>query len=344
MTQKLSASQSATLGETAHHAIQRHFKKAIKYKKAVLQDTDPENLHQMRVGLRRLRTSLVTFDFVLALPKPARSPQVAQIARPLGSVRDLDVLGENLRTHYLPALPPKEQKRLKKILRQLERQRDRQFEKMQGVLTSDRYDTFTKSYQAWIDRPHYSQDMAALPIVDYAPDLLLPLFCRLFQHPGWWVGTTYREQEIELLSGIGEDLDRLASPFAERLQGRKENPLYHQIQQQETVIHDLRKWVKQVRYQAELLSDCYGQDYQVMLEDLKLAQEILGGLQDIAVSRAVIHAGLGGKAEKKLPQLFEQFHQSTGQLWRDWQPLQQRYLNPTFRKDLKQLLLDDHQA
>jgi CHAD domain-containing protein len=53
-------------------AIEKHFKKTIKYEKDVLQDQDPENLHQMRVGMRRLRSAATGFSPALALPKPAQ--------------------------------------------------------------------------------------------------------------------------------------------------------------------------------------------------------------------------------------------------------------------------------
>ena len=47
-----------TLGHYAYRIIQKNFKKIVKYEKAVSDDTDPEPLHQMRVGMRRLRSAL----------------------------------------------------------------------------------------------------------------------------------------------------------------------------------------------------------------------------------------------------------------------------------------------
>jgi CHAD domain-containing protein len=50
-----------------------------------------ESLHQMRVGLRRLRAALDLFDNLVALPEPMRASLDA-LAQQLGATRDWDVL------------------------------------------------------------------------------------------------------------------------------------------------------------------------------------------------------------------------------------------------------------
>lgn len=47
-----------TLKELAYGAIAKHSRKVFKYKAKVLEDRDPEDLHQMRVEMRRLRSSI----------------------------------------------------------------------------------------------------------------------------------------------------------------------------------------------------------------------------------------------------------------------------------------------
>jgi len=54
----------------------------------------PEDLHQMRVGCRRLRSAITGFAPALNPPKPAQEKKVGKIARQLGELRDLDVLRE----------------------------------------------------------------------------------------------------------------------------------------------------------------------------------------------------------------------------------------------------------
>ncbi len=53
-----------SLKDYAYQAIQQHLKKTLKWEKPVKKDEDPEALHQMRVGMRRLRTAISRFDLV----------------------------------------------------------------------------------------------------------------------------------------------------------------------------------------------------------------------------------------------------------------------------------------
>ena len=105
-----------TIGDYAYQAFAKHFRKTLKYESDVLDDRDPEALHQMRVGMRRLRSAATGFAAVVALPKAAREDKIGQIARTLGELRDFDVLLEALENRYLPKLPGKEQKVLKSAI------------------------------------------------------------------------------------------------------------------------------------------------------------------------------------------------------------------------------------
>ncbi|MEM8716791.1 MAG: CHAD domain-containing protein, partial [Cyanobacteria bacterium P01_G01_bin.4] len=105
-----------TLQDYVHTAIRKYVRKVTRCEKAVIADRDPENLHQMRVGMRRLRTALKTYGSVLRLPKAAREPQVGKVARRLSNLRDIDVLLEALEKQYWPAIPFSEQLQLAKVM------------------------------------------------------------------------------------------------------------------------------------------------------------------------------------------------------------------------------------
>jgi CHAD domain-containing protein len=47
-----------TTKELAYQAIAKHSRRIFKHQAGVLKDQDPENLHQMRVGMRRLRSAI----------------------------------------------------------------------------------------------------------------------------------------------------------------------------------------------------------------------------------------------------------------------------------------------
>lgn len=129
----MAANVNPTLGDLAQDAISKYLKQATRREKAVLADTDPEELHQMRVSMRRLRTALQVFQPVLVIPKAGREPKVADIARTLGELRDLDVIQETLKTHYLPNLPAKEQALLKTAFTTLTEQRQQTFKRVKAL-------------------------------------------------------------------------------------------------------------------------------------------------------------------------------------------------------------------
>lgn len=58
---------------------------------AVVEDDDAETLHQMRVGVRRLRSALKLFDTVAPCP-PALAEDIAWLGTELGTARDWEVL------------------------------------------------------------------------------------------------------------------------------------------------------------------------------------------------------------------------------------------------------------
>lgn len=57
----------------------------------LIEEHHPESLHQMRVGLRRLRSALKLFEQMLTLP-PSLQEQLAWLGNTLGSARDWEVL------------------------------------------------------------------------------------------------------------------------------------------------------------------------------------------------------------------------------------------------------------
>ncbi|MDY7014654.1 MAG: CHAD domain-containing protein, partial [Cyanobacteriota bacterium] len=54
-----------TFGDWARVAIAKHSRKMLEHEADVLKDKDPEELHQMRVGMRRLRSAIAGFSTAL---------------------------------------------------------------------------------------------------------------------------------------------------------------------------------------------------------------------------------------------------------------------------------------
>ena len=78
--------------ECCYKSIRKQYKTILNYEESVFADNDIEDVHQMRVGVRRIRSALRSF-------KPCIDdeheqlvlPELKKLARRLGSVRDIDI-------------------------------------------------------------------------------------------------------------------------------------------------------------------------------------------------------------------------------------------------------------
>lgn len=309
-----------TLGYWAYLAIEKHFQKTIKYESDVFADKDPEALHQMRVGMRRLRTAVHGFAPALSLPATAQEKKIAKIARQLGELRDIDVLQDTLKNQYLPTLPPSEQDALKKVLATLKKQRQKSLDLVQTTLKEGRYEELKHGFQNWLNQPSYGE-FAEFPIDEILPDLLLPLVSQFLLHPAWLVGVKLADGEIAAPSGLNSEI------VVQLLTAHGDS------------IHSLRKQAKRVRYQMELFTDFYPSTYEDYVKDIKDIQSILGHIQDSFVLAEFLKGTLDSGNITQLPTLASQFTEARYQAWQEWRPLQQRYLNSQTRRDLHQTLL-----
>lgn len=265
------------LGEFTRRVVRRSFRHFSREEKAVLRDTDPEPLHQMRVGMRRLRAAMETFDFAVRWPEEADDRAIGRISRRLGQVRDLDVLLARL--SELDELG-------EGVLPALRERRKAAFAGLRRTLRGRRYRALCESLGEWIQHPVY-RTAGALPLRPALPDLLLPLGCRLFLHPGWDAAT-------------GE------------------------------ILHDLRKRVKAIRYQAEFFAGFYGKELTEWIAELKTMQDALGGLQDRVVLREAV-GNVGPALAATLAAEEEAFA-----VW--WAPVRARYRDPAFRERVRAML------
>ena len=117
-----------------------------------------------------------------------------------------------------------------------------------------------------------------------------------------------------------------------------EQGLNQQLQEGSHLLHDLRKRIKAVRYQAEFFSEFYDTDYAQRIEEFRAMQEILGQLQDQAVLSQFLERTLKSNLAQVLPSIAHQLQQDQATFWQRWQPLQQRYLDSEFRQSLRSLL------
>ncbi len=301
-----------TLGDYAYQAIQKHFKKTLKWEKSVKKDEDPEALHQMRVGMRRLRTAVTRFGLAVDVSKPVSDRNIGKIARRLGSLRDLDVLKESLENDYKPNLPRKEQESLQTAFTALAKQREVVLSSVQKTLKDESYKSLKDSLDKWLEKPSY-QPLASITIQQVLPDLLLPEVSNFLLHPGWLVGTQFVDSELKIEKNWEPE------------------KIEKQLTTEGEVLHDLRKEAKRVRYQMELFTELYGESYAAHITEVKNIQEILGTMQDSAVLTDWLADVFKSDIQTQLPTLATLLTENRYQSWKQWQPLQERYLKAETR-------------
>jgi len=307
------ASHSRSLNAYAYEAIATHLQTVIQHEADVLADTDPEAIHQMRVGLRRLRTTLEVYGRVLKLPKAGQEKRIKKLARVLGKVRDIDVLQKRLSEQYRSHLPKSEQKKLDNMLRHLHQQRKSDYSKLKKTFKGKPYRQFKLAYVQWLNEPCYTP-LAAYTIEQVLPDLLLPLMGELMLHPGWLAGQT-------LHPDLTESTD-----------------LSHWLDQEGIILHSLRKQIKRVRYQTEFLMPFYSSAYKKHVEKISTIQGVLGQIQDCWVLNQTLIEIVGKKWQHRLPTLAAKLQGDRQELWKSWYPLQQQYLDSEVRNELRLLI------
>jgi CHAD domain-containing protein len=124
--------------------------------------TDPEGVHQMRVGTRRLRAYLRAARSMVS-PEWANSlrGELAWLNKKLGPIRDLDVLEAHLRSEGA-GLPPHERRALMRVLKSLEQDRADPRRALLEALESDRYLTLIERIEAAENSPVVTNPDASL--------------------------------------------------------------------------------------------------------------------------------------------------------------------------------------
>lgn len=311
--------RAKTLGDWAYLAIAKHFRKTIRHESGVLADKDPEELHQMRVGMRRLRSAIHGFAPALLLPKGASEKQVGKIAKVLGNLRDIDVLFDLLKNTYRPILPTREQESLDSALEVLSRKRKPAFNKVEMVLDDRDYQKLKKDFKNWLDKPIY-REIAAISLSEVLPDLLLPQVSNLLLHPGWLVGIKLEEGEIIFSE--------------ERSQAEVEKIL----DDRGKILHELRKEAKRSRYNMELFARFYGDVYHNYVTEVKQIQTIVGEIQDCFVLANFLGDVFESDLKNKLPTMAKKFAEIRYQKWQDWTKLQRQFLRSETKQELRSIV------
>ena len=128
-----------TAGEAVRSAIARSVQRYLLHDPGLVGDEDPEDVHQARVALRRLRSDVRTFAALLESDWSARlREETSSLAALLGAVRDADVMGARLRS-TAAEIPRQDHEALASLVALLEGER---LVARQALLEARRHDQF----------------------------------------------------------------------------------------------------------------------------------------------------------------------------------------------------------
>lgn len=286
-------------GALAQDLIAQHLQRVVTCHQRVLDHHDPEPLHQMRVAMRRLRTTLQQFAPLLLLPRQVTDRRLGRSVRRLGMARDLDVLQGRLVDTFMPQLPQAEVAALQPVLKGLRRERQLARHHLRDVLNSSGHLSLVAALQQWLKQPRTTR-LAAQPAQEWLLEWQLPGLQTLMLHPAW------------LVSVVGDDVDSL---------------------------HGLRKQIKTVRYQLENLSGLMGPQVQPWIGHLRQGQDLLGELNDLEVLRQAIEDQLPSRLRQTLPQLHWLLEQHGLRCWSLWREQVDQLWTPRHRRRLPLVLI-----
>ena len=236
-----------SLPEAARKVLQFHFSKMQRREAGTRTGTDAEDLHDMRVATRRMRAAWRVFDGAFRASKTKKLRRhLERLADRLGAVRDLDVLIEGLEAYGI-ALDEDERPGLDPVFSVWRRQRAAARTQLIGELDSDRYATFVKEMDAFLEAGANAAAAIATPTAPHR----------------------VRDRAASQLWAAYEAV-------------RAYEPVFTWADVE--TLHELRIAVKWLRYTLEFFGETLGPDFARLLARVVALQDYLGSLHDADVA------------------------------------------------------------
>lgn len=251
------------MSEAGSKVLLFHFQRMLEHEPGTRLGEDIEELHDMRVATRRMRSAFRVF-------KPFFDPDalkpflkgLQRTGRALGSVRDLDVFMEKAR-RYLEGITEDERSDLDPLLAIWQEQRDAARAKMLAHLDSKKYQGFVSKFNHFLN----TEGAGALPSSAEKPTPM-----RVDQVVPTLIYTRY---------GVVRGYEAVI-----------ENASLE-------TLHALRIDFKRFRYTMEFFREVLGPEAGEVIEDVVVVQDHLGDLQDADVACHLLIEFLDQWSEKE---------------------------------------------
>jgi inorganic triphosphatase YgiF len=251
----------------AFRAIARSCLRQIVANEPVLCAGRAEGLHQMRIGLRRLRAAIAIFAEVAGdEAKEKIKAELKWITQELGPARDLDVFAAEVLEPLRASRPSDAELALTQ--RNFETKRKEAYRRAAGSIRSGRFRAAVLDLIAWVET-------------------------------GDWASAGGEHRKALRTRAVVEHAKTELSKLRKRIK-RKGSDIRHLSVAQR---HKLRIRAKRLRYATEFFAATFPGETsnglrQASLAALKEVQDALGGLNDLATRQALIADGLAVDAEE----------------------------------------------
>ncbi|KAK3257468.1 hypothetical protein CYMTET_33451 [Cymbomonas tetramitiformis] len=310
--------------------VQKPLRKLKKLARGDLRDV--ETVHDLRVGLRRMRAALRDLSFVLTVPEQAKPERISKTLRHLGSYRDYDVVIDLLTQISLTAkIPKSESKVLQGRLDDLKSRQLQVMKKMPIKSTAQNAMSVLLAIEKWHKSPRLcGVDKDVRPVVLVAPHLLSAKVNTVFLHDGWFV---------EVPKPLTPETAKLLEDDINEYQiGLRRHPAHNE----EEVLHALRKEVKGLRYLMEFFKALYPDNraYDEYLSSVVELNSAMGDLQDVHTLHTFIDDDKW--LQKEVPVFSKAVASYTATKWAKWLVLRRSCTSVEYRASMMDAMLYPH--
>jgi CHAD domain-containing protein len=248
------------MSEAGRKVLRFHFERMLEHEPGTRRGEDIEDLHDMRVATRRMRSAFRVFSpyFDPDALKPFLKG-LRRTGRALGSVRDLDVFMEKAQ-RYLDGLPEEERSSLDPLLADWQEQREAARAQMLDYLDGKRYQQFVRDFGEFL----LTEGAGALLASADKP-------------------TPHRV--CHLVPTLIYDRYQVVRSYETVIEGA---PI--------ETLHALRIDCKRLRYSLEFFREVLGPEAEDVIKEVVTVQDHLGDLHDADVACSLLVGFLGGWA------------------------------------------------